>query len=284
MFNMVTFAGFADEAGKSIEEQILATKEAGWSSIEVRNADGENFTEMSDDMFARNLEKLRAAGIGIAGFGSKIANWGRPIDTDFQVDVDELRRAGPRMREVGCRIIRIMSYPNRQEDPLPNAAWKREVFRRLRELAVIAEGEGVILGHENCDGYGGLGPDESLDMLDAVGNPALKLIFDTGNAVFHGQDSRAFYEQVKDAVVHIHVKDARRDEKGELVACYPDEGLANNRATFADLKARGYDGYISIEPHMAAVVHLAKDVEDAEAARAIYVEYARRTEALWKEA
>ena len=281
---MVTFTGFADEAGKSIEEQILATKQAGWSSIEVRNADGENFTEMSDDTFARNLEKLEAAGIGIAGFGSKIANWGRPIDTDFQVDVEELRRAAPRMHRAGCRIIRIMSYPNRRENPLSDSDWKREVFRRLRELATLAEGEGIILGHENCDGYGGKGPDEALEMLDAVDSPALKLICDTGNSVFHGQNSLEFYEKVKDAVVHIHVKDGKSDEKGELVACYPDEGLANNRTIFADLKARGYDGYISIEPHMAAVVHLAKDVEDAEAARAIYVEYARRTEALWAEA
>ena len=279
---MVTFAGFADEAGKSIEEQIIATKEANWDAIEVRNADGENFCSMSDEAFARNLEKLKEAEIQIAGFGSQIANWGRPIDTDFQVDLDELRRAAPRMHEAGCRIIRIMSYPNRQENPLPDADWKQEVFRRLRELAAIAEGEGIILGHENCDGYGGKGPDETLEMLDAVDNPALKLIFDTGNAVFHGQDALAFYEKVKDAVVHIHVKDGKIVEDGEIVACYPDEGMGHNREVFASLKSRGYDGCISIEPHIAAVVHLAKDVEDTEQARTIYVEYARRTQALWE--
>ena len=119
-------------------------------------------------------------------------------------------------------------------------------------------------------------------MLDAVGSPALKLIFDTGNALFHGQDAVDFYEQVKEVVIHIHVKNGKAGEDGKLVACYPDEGNDNNRRIFQDLRARGYEGYISIEPHMAAVVHLAKEVDDPDMARRIYVEYARRTQALWE--
>ena len=281
---MVRFAGFADEAGKSVEEQIRATLEAGWKAIEVRNAGGVNFTDMPQRVFDRNLAKIERAGIVIAGFGSQIANWGRPIDTDFQVDVEELRRAVPRMRRTGARIIRIMSYPNRKHRPLPRDDWKREVFRRLGELAKMAEGEGIILGHENCDGYGGLGPSETLEMLNAVDSPALKLIFDTGNPLFHDQDPLGFYEQTKDAVVHIHVKNAKIAEDGEVVACYPDEANDTISQIFADLKTRRYDGYISIEPHIAAAVHLARDVEDADAARGIYVEYARRTQALWESA
>ena len=279
---MVTFSGFADEAGKSVEEQIRATLEAGWNAIEVRNANGVNFTDMADDVFDRNLAKMGEAGVRIVGFGSQIANWGRPIDTDFQIDVDELQRAAPRMHRAGAKIIRIMSYPNRKGQPLPETDWKQEVFRRLRALAKIAENEGVILGHENCDGYAGLGPSQTLEMLEAVDSPALKLIFDTGNPLFHERDPLGFYEQVKDAVMHVHVKNGKPDDKGEMVACYPDEGNDNNRKVFADLKGRGYDGCISIEPHMAAAVHLAKDVEDPEMARKIYVEYARRTQALWE--
>ena len=93
---MVTFSGFADEAGKSVEEQIRATLESGWNAIEVRNADGVNFTDISDEVFDQSLAKMEEAGVRIVGFGSQIANWGRPIDTDFRMDVEELRRATPR--------------------------------------------------------------------------------------------------------------------------------------------------------------------------------------------
>ena len=165
-----------------------------------------------------------------------------------------------------------MSYPNAdwsEED------WKKEVFKRLVELAKMAEDGGVVLGHENCDGYGGLGPDQSLELLEAVGSPAFKFIFDTGNPVGHGQDSLAFYNALKEHVVHVHIKDGKPGPE-KMTPCYPDEGEGNVPEIMADLKSRGYDGWISIEPHMAAVVHLGKDVDDAEAAASIYVEYGKR--------
>lgn len=229
----------------------------------------------SDDEFDAAWEKLQANGIGIAGFGSQIANWGRPIDTDFQIDIDELIRNIPRMHRVGTKIVRIMSYPNKKEDPLSEADWKQEVFRRLSELAKIAADGGVILGHENCNGYGGMGSSQSLEMLEAVNNDALKLIFDTGNR--HGDESlKDFYDQVQDHVIHVHVK-ATKPVDGGRACCFPDEDEeAVPQAVFDALIAKGYEGWISIEPHMKAQVHAGQDVDDAEAASDLFVEYGQR--------
>jgi sugar phosphate isomerase/epimerase len=168
-----------------------------------------------------------------------------------------------------------MSYPNEMEDPLSESDWKQEVFRRLGELARIAADGGVILGHENCNGYGGIGPAESLEMLEAVNNDALKLIFDTGNR--HGTESlKDFYQQVRDHVIHVHVK-ATKPVDGDRACCFPDEDEeAVPQAVFDDLIANGYDGWISIEPHMKAQVHAGKDVDDAEAASDLFVEYGQR--------
>ena len=69
------------------------------------------------------------------GFASQLANWARPIDGDFQIDVDELRRAIPRMQRAGTKFIRCMSYPNREENPLPDDEWGDEVIRRFQILA-----------------------------------------------------------------------------------------------------------------------------------------------------
>ncbi|MDA1142735.1 MAG: sugar phosphate isomerase/epimerase [Planctomycetota bacterium] len=271
----VQFTGFVDEAGKTLDEQIAVTKRLGWNAIETRNVEGKNVCDFTDDEFWAAWEKLQANGIGIAGFGSQIANWGRPIDTDFQIDIEELNRNIPRMHKVGAKIIRIMSYPNRKEDPLSEAAWKKEVFRRLKELARIAADGGIILGHENCNGYAGIGPAQSLEMLEAVDNDALKLIFDTGNR--HGVESlKDFYEQVKGHVIHVHVK-ATKPIDGGRACCYPDEDEEGTpQAVFDDLLANGYEGWISIEPHMKAQVHAGQDIDDAEAASNIFVEYGQR--------
>ena len=179
-------AGIADEAGKSIEKQIQAHQELGWSHIEVRNVDGKNLTDVDENTFNEIAEKLEKAGMNVCSFGSQIANWARKISGDFNLDVEELKRAIPRMQRLHTKYIRIMSYPN---DNWEDSRWRTEVMRRLEELTKMAE-------------------------------------------------------------------------------------------VIKDLLVSGYDGGFSIEPHMAAVVHLGKTADDPEAAYRLYVEYGRKAQSL----
>jgi len=135
--------------------------------------------------------------------------------------------------------------------------------------------------HENCDGWGGLGPKQTLELLKAVGSPALKLVFDTGNTVAHGQDSWQYYAQVKPHVAYVHIKDYRK-EGGKAVAAFPGEGKGDVLKILCDLLS-WYDGGLSIEPHIAAVVHEGKE-SGPEAMYSTYVEYGRRLMALVEKA
>ena len=148
------FSGIADEAAPSLSRQLKAHGELGWNHIELRLIDGKNVCDQTDDEWSRSRDLLQAESIEVVGFGGQIGNWARPITTDFQVDLDEIRRVAPRMRETGTKFLRIMSYPNDENSPRAVDAWKAEVFRRLKELTTIAEGEDIILAHENCNGYG----------------------------------------------------------------------------------------------------------------------------------
>ena len=55
------------------------------------------------------------------------------------------------------------------------------------------------------------------------------------------------------------------------------------RRIFADLEANGYDGWLSIEPHIKAAIHAGQDVDDSGEARVVWVEFARRLEKLISE-
>jgi len=271
----VQFAGFADEADKTIEGQIAVTQELGWKGIEVRLIGGKNFCDLTDEEFEETWGKLQDAGIGIPCFGSQLANWSRPIDSDPQADIDELARNIPRMHQVGAKLIRCMSYPNSKE-PFAKEDWRNESIRRMKNLAEIAEDGGVLLAHENCSGYGGEGADECLELIDGVDSDAFTIIFDTGNRPHGGGDLWEYYEKVRDRITHVHVK-ATKLVDGERKVCHADEdGDDTPRRAFQDLKNRGYEGWISIEPHLAAQVHAGQDVEDASAAAKIYVEYGQR--------
>jgi sugar phosphate isomerase/epimerase len=278
--------GIADEAGAAIDVQIKATKELGWKNIEARMVEvpgfpAGNLHDIPDAAFEVFVEKVTAAGITISGFGSTIANWGKKIDQPGESSLAEARRAIPRMQRLGTKIVRIMSFALLEgEDQMDE-----ERFRRLREITKMFLDAGLQPAHENDSNYGGMGWPFALKMLEHV--PGLKLLFDTGNPVFHAdrskprpwpqQDSWEFYEHVRDHVIHVHVKDAVWvPAKKNADYTFPGEGHGQVRRILKDLFARGYDGGISIEPHMAVVFH-DKNVKAApEAQYNNYVEYGRR--------
>ena len=75
----------------------------------------------------------------------------------------------------------------------------------------------------------------------------------------------------------MHVKEGTWDEReGAVRYTFPGEGEADVRKILSDLTGRGYDGGLSIEPHMAVVFHERDVKSEAEARFENYVEYGRR--------
>ena len=280
--------GFADEASRDLEQQIQATRDLGWSAISARMIGGANIHELPELEFARVAERLDEAGIAVPEFGSLIANWGKKIDSDFAITLAEVKRAIPRMKRLGTGIIRIMSYA---QEPWGQDQNEAERFRRLREIVTRFADAGLVAAHENCMNWGGFSATHSLRLVEEV--PGLKLIFDTGNPVFQRDRSQAepypwqnpfaFWESVRDHVVHIHIKDCRNPVGEALEPEYtmPGEGQAMLREILSDALARGYDGWIAIEPHVATVVHAPDPTHvDRQHCYDSYVAYGRKREEL----
>lgn len=278
--------GFADEAAKDIDGQIRATKELGWTNIESRSIDGTNIHDLSDADFDVVYGKLQDAGVSINCFGSAIANWSKHINQPFDSSLEEAKRAIPRMKKLGTKMIRIMSFavlPNRgPEDQMAD-----ERFKRLRELHKMFTDEGILPVHENCMNYGGMGWRYTLRLIENV--PGLKLVFDTGNPVnskdvYYQQDdlmqsSWDFYRNVREHVEYVHVKDGYWDTaKNATIFTHPGYGQGDVVLIMRDLISRGYNGGISIEPHIA-VVHHDQSVKSSEQIQYdTYVDYGRRME------
>lgn len=269
------FTGISDEAGQPIDVQIRAHKELGWSHLELRAIDNVNFTQVPDDVFDSICDKLGEAGMKVSCFASAIANWARPITGDVQVDIDDLARAIPRMHKLGTAFIRVMSYPNDKDNPVPENVWRNEAIERMKVLAKMAEEGGVTLVHENCSGWGGLSAENSNILLGEVDSPALKVVFDTGNPVTYGQDAWDYYQKVYDSIVYVHIKDAKRID-GVDHYCYCGDGDGCVRQIVGDLLGRGYDGGFSIEPHLAAIIHTGQTADSTERLYQSYIQYGRR--------
>ncbi len=283
--------GFADEASRDLDKQIAATKELGWSAISARMIGDKNIHELPQSEFDRVADQLDEAGISVPEFGSLIANWGKTIDSDFAITLAEVERAIPRMKRLGTKLIRVMSYA---QEPWGEDQQEQERFRRLREIVKRFNDAGLTAIHENCMNWGGFSAEHTLRLVEKV--PGLKLVFDTGNPVFQRdrskpdgnggvpwQDPFEFWEKVRDHVVHIHIKDCLNPVSDEVEPEYtmPGDGQAKLREILGDARARGYDGWIAIEPHVATVFHAPDPAAvDWQQCYDSYVEYGRRFEAL----
>jgi len=296
----MTLTGIGDEAGNALGAQIRATQELGWKFIEMRNVQigsepVKNIHDLPDAAFEALVGQLAEAGIGVAGFGSVIGNWAHSIEDDFSITEAEIARAIPKMQRLGTKIVRIMSYKPRLNADGTDAAdqMAEERFRRVREIKRRFDDAGLACVHENCMNYGGMSISHAHRLLDAV--PGLKWVFDTGNPCFNEdrdragqrQDSWAFYQAVKPHIAHVHVKDGRWNRrKKDLDYTMPGQGDAQVARILSDLLESGYDGFVSIEPHVSVVFH-STDQNDPrspdEKAREqfeSYVSYGRQLEAI----
>jgi sugar phosphate isomerase/epimerase len=288
------FTGIGDEAANTIDGQVAATLELGWKQIELRGVEvpgypKANFHEIPDAGFDIAVRKLEEAGLEVYCFGSTIMNWARKLEDPFGLTLAEVKRAIPRMQRLNTKYVRIMSFkPGDDEYSIPN-----EVFRRVREVTNMFLDAGLQPVHENCMNYGGMSGRHALELLDKC--PGLKWVFDTANPVFNPdrskpkpwprQDPWEFWEHVRDHSVHIHIKDATwNSAKNDADYNWPGEGQGRVRDILQDAVRRGYDGALSIEPHMVVVFHdtTAKTPNEKEMQKN-FVEYGRRLEQLVQE-
>jgi len=279
--------GIGDEAGASLASQLAATSDLGWRCIEMRAVEmpghaKANFHDIPDDAFDAAVRQLEQSGVQTYCFGSAVMNWAKKVEDPFEITLGEVKRCIPRMKRAGAKFVRIMSFkPGEEEFKTPT-----EVFRRVKDVTSMFLDAGLQPVHENCMNYGGMSWQHALDLLDRC--PGLKWVFDTANPVFNPdrskprpwprQDAWEFWQNVRDHVVHLHVKDATWDAtRKDADYNWPGEGQGRVREILQDALARGYRGGISIEPHMVAVFHdpNAKSANE-DAARKNFVEYGRR--------
>ena len=281
-----TLSGFADEAGALLATQIRATKEIGWTHIEMRNVEIPNcpvgnLHDIPDAAFDQVVDTLGESGVRVHCFGSAIANGGKSIEKPFDACLAETKRAAARLPRLCTRFIRIMSYPilKDREDQM-----EEERFRRLREIQRILGDVGVTVLHENCNNYGGMGWPWSLKLLENV--PGLKLVFDMGNCIHDfdytqpaphpRQSAWEFYEHIRDHIAHLHIKDGLITPQGEHLHRYPGEGVGDVKKIVKDLLSRSYTGAISIEPHMGVSPEYQNLPTQDEGRYKTYVEYGKR--------
>jgi len=265
------FTGICDEAAKTLPRQFEAHNQLGWDFVELRKLGSNNLSTIDEAGFEHLCNLLEQYKLKVSGYASKIGDWSRKITDSFEIDRNDLLNTIPRMQVLDIKYIRIMSYINTD---LSLADWKKESIKRIRELTKIAEDNDIVLTHENCTGWGGISWQNNLDLINEVDSPALKVLFDTGNPPTYGQSAWEYYKKVKDHIAYIHIKDSlhyMNENKPHFTK--PGEGDGCINSIIRDLLVSGYQGFVSIEPHVTSVIHKSEESENNDLTYNSYINY-----------
>src|SRR6266849_2159741 len=246
---MIRLSAFADEISADLDEQIAVLRSENIHYLDLRGVWGTNVLDLTDQQAAEIKRSLDAHKIGVAAIGSPIGKV--PIDSLFDEHLERFERAIKLAQFFQTPFIRIFSFypPQGTAGSTDPAEWRAEVFRRLRELTARAHAAGVTLLHENEKDIYGDTIARCVDLMKSIDNPHFQAILDPANFIQCGQtpypDS---YEALRPWLRAMHVKDARED--GSIVPA--GEGQSRWPDLLRRLRADGYDGFFSLEPHLAA--------------------------------
>lgn len=247
---MWTMSGFADEIDPDLETQCRVLTDLGLGFLELRSAWDVNVLDLTAEQRATVREVLGTHGLRVSSIGSPLGKIN--IEDDFDAHLARTEHAVRVAQELGAPFIRIFSFfLDEQQRPEDH---RDEVVRRLTAMTQRAAEGGVVLLHENEKAIFGDVPERVLDLVTAIDSPAFRLAWDAANYVQVGVvPFPEAYRALRPYTDYIQIKDAVLGT-GEVVVAGTGDGHV--RETVRALADDGFDGFLSMEPHLASAHHL----------------------------
>jgi sugar phosphate isomerase/epimerase len=237
-------SGFADEISPELDDQLAILAAESISHLELRSVWSTNVADLSGSQLASFRHALDDAGVAVSAIGSPIGKI--EIEAPIGPELERMRRVADIASELGTQIVRVFSFFVPQG--APPGRYRQQVIDRMVALTQIAEDRGLILAHENEKEIYGDRPEQCADLITAVGSPAFRATFDAANFVQCGVQPHAEgYGLLRPYLVYLQVKDALA-ATGEVVPAGQGDGQV--RETLSALSKSGFEGYVSLEPHL----------------------------------
>jgi sugar phosphate isomerase/epimerase len=238
-----TLSAFGDEIDADLATQLDVLASEGVRHLELRGAWGKNVLDLDTTQVAHARAMLDERGFGVSAIGSPIGK--SSLEQPRAFELERLERAIAAADALNTRLIRIFSF----YVPVGEAAHHREeILERMGVLAGRAEQVGVTLVHENEKDIYGDTAERCLDLLQTIDSPHLRMAFDPANFVQVGVKPMAeAWPLLADYTTHIHIKDAVFADGGVRPAGEGDGAIPE---LLHALTERGYQGFLTLEPHL----------------------------------
>jgi len=241
-------SGFSDEISSEISLQFDVLSKLGMKYFEPRGVNGKNISELNDDDVDFLKNRMHTAGIKASSIGSPVGKI--KITDDFGPHFEMYKKIVQTAKTLDAKYIRIFSF-------YKDGEWtddkRNEVFCRLSEMINYAKENDVVLLHENEKDIFGDTKERCKELFDRLSCENFKAVFDPANFVQCGENTKEAFDLLKEHIAYMHIKDSKAD--GTIVPAGQGEG--NIEYILSMLFDSGYDGFISLEPHLGTFEGLA---------------------------
>ncbi len=246
-----------DEISEDFEYALSVCKELKIREIELRSIWGASIVDQ-DDANLRTIERaLHKGGFHVACIASPFLKCRlnddpvvtgathSAIERSKEEHWDILDRSLEAATRFDAPIVRTFSFW-RVENP---ESVREEVLDVLRVATDHVSAAGKLLGLENEYACNVATGEESRWMLDHIPNHTFGMIWDPGNEAALGSTPYpGGYEQVRNRIHHIHLKDPEEIAEGTRFVRIGD-GAINYVGQFTDLVRDHFEGVLSLETH-----------------------------------
>lgn len=250
-----------DEMLDNFERALELGAEWGLRHVEVRLVNGTNVLDLTDEQVLETKRLLDSYDITVSGVATPFFKCPLPghepsddgplhgaRQLSYQDHLALLPRGVEIAQALGAPVMRIFSFWYDPEEY--DRFWA--LFPEAVDATLDATaGSGVIPALEN---EGACFVRTCADLAEAahrLPQPALKFIWDPGNSTRRGMPPRdQDVDQFFDRVALVHAKDGDYDPAtDQSSASLIGEGKTDYERELRRLHAKGYDGFVTLEPH-----------------------------------
>lgn len=244
MWDKIKLSGFADEIDTNLDIQMKVLKKLGMSYVEMRGVDGKGLVEHTINEAKEIKARLTDNGISLSSVGSPIGKI--KITAEFAPHMELFKHTVEIAHVMDTPNIRMFSFFMPENESY--APYKNQVMDQLGQFVDYAKANKVLLLHENeKDIYGDMA-DRCLEIMKEFYGDHFQAVFDFANFVQCKQDTLEAYDMLKPYISYVHIKDALWSDASVVPAGMGDGNVEN---ILRKLKDSGYQGFLSLEPHLS---------------------------------
>ena len=246
-------SAFGDEISPDLGEQLEILTSLKIRGLDLRGALGKNVADLEDDDVIQVKALCNQYGVQVACLGSPVGK--SPLEEPIEFEQHRLGCLMAIGHTLDTHRVRIFSfYPPDMSTNEHYDQYIPETSDRLGSLARQAEQEGFTLLLENEKGIVTDTPERCLAVLQAVNSPALRFAWDPANFIQVGvaQPVERGWAGLQAYISYVHIKDARLAD-GKVMPAGEGDGQVSELLN--RLKGMGYQGTLSLEPHLQIAGH-----------------------------